>query len=283
MADHNICDACECVAHCSKQGCIPLTEPVIRRAEGGAAERATTPTREPGSGPTLSKKDLNKKDLNKLLNDFARACAFGEDVLARMAASKAIHEYLDAAFAALQGGDAASEAVTDEQIDALDDLVTMVRRLARSLHKAAPNEPLTGLALDYLERKGFNTGPLRSAVNCEWTNCVHRVGDVCCNERAALNSTEKSDGWLPIASAPKDGAMFLCWVSAVRWSAMDGGGSGSEHDVSQIDFCWWRRVPESPDGGYFDNASGQIGDSQGVTHWQPLPTAPKAHGGRDGK
>ena len=44
---------------------------------------------------------LNKKDLNKLLNDFARACAFGDDLLARMATSKAIHEYLDAAFAAL--------------------------------------------------------------------------------------------------------------------------------------------------------------------------------------
>lgn len=48
------------------------------------------------TGPNLS-----KKDLNKLLNDFARACAFGDDLLARMAASKAIHEYLDAAFAAL--------------------------------------------------------------------------------------------------------------------------------------------------------------------------------------
>lgn len=79
-------------------------------------------------------------------------------------------------------------AVLEEQIDALDDLVTMVRRLARALHKAAPAEPLTGLALDYLERKGFNKGPLRSAVNCEWTNCVHRVGDICCNDRVASQS-----------------------------------------------------------------------------------------------
>lgn len=89
-------------------------------------------------------------------------------------------------------------------------------------------------------------------------------------ERAAKLS------WQPIETAPKDGTMFLCWVGAERWSAVDGGGSGCAHDVSQIDFCWWRRVHESPDGGYFDNASGQIGDSQGVTHWMPLPGAPVA-------
>jgi hypothetical protein len=82
--------------------------------------------------------------------------------------------------------------------------------------------------------------------------------------------------WQPIETAPKDGTMFLCWVGAERWSAIDGEGSGRAHDVSQIDFCWWRRVHESPDGGYFDNASGQFGDSQGVTHWMPLPDAPCA-------
>jgi hypothetical protein len=54
---------------------------------------------------------LSKKDLNKLLNDFARACALGEDSIARMAASKAIHEYLDAAFSALAATAAPSAAV----------------------------------------------------------------------------------------------------------------------------------------------------------------------------
>lgn len=58
---------------------------------------------------------LSKKDLNKLLNDFARACAFGEDSIARMAASKAIHEYLDAAFSALAATSAHSAAVQQEE------------------------------------------------------------------------------------------------------------------------------------------------------------------------
>jgi hypothetical protein len=81
--------------------------------------------------------------------------------------------------------------------------------------------------------------------------------------------------WKPIETAPKDGGMFLGWVGAERWSGADGESSGHWHDTSAADFCWWRVVEGSPDGGYFDNASGQIGDSQGVTHWMPLPQPPK--------
>lgn len=82
------------------------------------------------------------------------------------------------------------------------------------------------------------------------------------------------DGWLPIENGPKDGTMFIGWVGAERWTALDGESSSHAHDVSCVDFCWWRQVAEAPDGGYFDNSSGQIGDSQGVTHWMPLPKAP---------
>jgi hypothetical protein len=81
--------------------------------------------------------------------------------------------------------------------------------------------------------------------------------------------------WKPIDEAPKDGTMFLGWVSAERWSGADGESSSHCHDTSTADFCWWRVVADSPDGGYFDNAAGQIGDSQGVTHWMPLPQPPK--------
>lgn len=82
--------------------------------------------------------------------------------------------------------------------------------------------------------------------------------------------------WQPIETAPKDGSMFLCWVWAERWSSPDGNDSSYPHDVSQIDFCWWRSRADLPDAGYFDAACGQIGDRQDVTHWMPLPAAPGA-------
>ena len=37
MTKYNICDACETVAHCSKHGCIPITQ--IRAAEGHHADK----------------------------------------------------------------------------------------------------------------------------------------------------------------------------------------------------------------------------------------------------
>lgn len=77
--------------------------------------------------------------------------------------------------------------------------------------------------------------------------------------------------WRPIESAPKDGSLFLCWVSAERWSQEDGGGSGRGADTSDVDFCQWR---DNNGNGYFMNMMGQLGDVQAITHWQPLPAAP---------
>ena len=82
--------------------------------------------------------------------------------------------------------------------------------------------------------------------------------------------------WQPIETAPKDGSLFLCWVSADRWSSPDGEGSGRSHDVSQIDFCNWRTQRDIPDCGWFEPCCGQIGDAQEVTHWMPLPPPPAA-------
>jgi hypothetical protein len=81
--------------------------------------------------------------------------------------------------------------------------------------------------------------------------------------------------WQPIETAPKDGAMFLCWVSAVRYGETDEGQQ-YQQDVSQVDFCSWRTQADIPDCGWFDPCCGQIGDQQGVTHWMPLPPPPTA-------
>jgi len=36
MTTHAICDACECVSHCSKNGCVPLT-PIFRAPSVGCS------------------------------------------------------------------------------------------------------------------------------------------------------------------------------------------------------------------------------------------------------
>jgi len=79
--------------------------------------------------------------------------------------------------------------------------------------------------------------------------------------------------WRPIETAPKDGNIFLCWVSAVNYGETDEGQQ-YQQDVSQADFCWWA---DGNDGnGYFDPACGRIADAQAVTHWMPLPAPPAA-------
>lgn len=85
--------------------------------------------------------------------------------------------------------------------------------------------------------------------------------------------TDTTDKWQPIETAPKDGTMFLCWVLAVRYRETDDGQQ-YQQDASQVDFCMWR-IHEDLNDGWFDPFCGQIGDSQDVTHWMPLPAPPK--------
>ena len=107
------------------------------------------------------------------------------------------------------------------------------------------------------------------------------VNQVATYAAQALDLTERLEhaqaqvAWQPIETAPKDGTLFIGWVASERWSSIDGEGSGRAHDTSQVDFCWWcNALPEVPDSGYFDNASGRIGDGQDITHWMPLPLPP---------
>jgi hypothetical protein len=81
--------------------------------------------------------------------------------------------------------------------------------------------------------------------------------------------------WRPIETAPKDGTLFLCWVSAVQYGESDEGQQ-YQIDVSQADFCQWQAFEEAPDGGWFEPCCGHISDQQAVTHWMPLPPAPTA-------
>ena len=81
--------------------------------------------------------------------------------------------------------------------------------------------------------------------------------------------------WQPIETAPKDGSLFLCWVSAIRYEEADEGRP-REVDVSQIDFCNWRTQADIPDCGWPEPCCWQIGDQQDITHWMPLPKPPIA-------
>lgn len=80
--------------------------------------------------------------------------------------------------------------------------------------------------------------------------------------------------WQPIETAPKDGSLFLCWVSAVSYGETDEGQQ-YQQDVSQVDFCQWHGFEEAPNGGWFEPCCGRISDSQDVTHWMPIPPAPE--------
>ena len=78
-------------------------------------------------------------------------------------------------------------------------------------------------------------------------------------------------GWQDIATAPRDGSMFLCWSSAVRFVEQDDGVADG-YDASECDFCVWK---DSEHGGYFDALSSPRADIEQVTHWMPLPEPPK--------
>lgn len=110
---------------------------------------------------------------------------------------------------------------------------------------------------------------LHVQLQCKVENLQHQL-DI-------LGQAQPMTDWQPIETAPKDGSLFLCWVSAVRYGETDEGQQ-YQQDVSQADFCSWRTQADIPDCGWFDPCCGQIGDEQGITHWMSI-TPPNAHHG----
>ena len=143
--------------------------------------------------------------------------------------------------------------LTDEQIDGFEHMAyvkTVKRGKSRHEHSRVLARAIESAA----------TAPL-----------LERIAEL---ERE-LEAVRKDAGWRPIETAPKDGTLFLCWVSAVRYGETDEG-QPYQQDVSQADFCNWCTQADIPDCGWFDPCCGQIGDSQAVTHWMPLPLPPDA-------
>lgn len=67
------------------------------------------------------------------------------------------------------------------------DLAALVRQLARSLRKAAPEHDLPVKALDYLKRKGLQGSPLRH--NVELSGLRRHFGEAPLERRVRLHRT----------------------------------------------------------------------------------------------
>lgn len=91
------------------------------------------------------------------------------------------------------------------------------------------------------------------------------------NALPALLDEVERNRWQPIATAPKDGSMFLAWVSAAHYGE-DDEGRPFEKDCSTVDFACWRNVEGGE--GYVDCMAAPHGDGYAATHWMPLPAAP---------
>lgn len=121
-----------------------------------------------------------------------------------------------------------------------------------------------------LTENGWDRSDLRTFAESEIRYMKTQIQDDWTTWLACARALEPK--WQPIETAPKDGRMFLCWVSAIRHTHINGE-FGIPTDVSEADFCQWNN---NDGNGYWDNMMGQIGDEYAVTHWMSLPEQPKA-------
>ena len=59
--------------------------------------------------------------------------------------------------------------------------------------RAALAQPAPAVQVVLRQPNLFAADPAAPAVNCEWTNCPRRVGDVCCNDRPAAPAVPAVD------------------------------------------------------------------------------------------
>lgn len=59
--------------------------------------------------------------------------------------------------------------------------------------RAALAQPAPAVQVVLRQPNLFAADPAAPAVNCEWTNCPRRVGDVCCNDRPAAPAVREQD------------------------------------------------------------------------------------------
>lgn len=77
-------------------------------------------------------------------------------------------------------------------------------------------------------------------------------------------------GWIPVGERmPEPGDVVLLWVAAERIGDTDG--EPYHMDTSEVSMGECR---EGSDGLYLDDFAFGHGDTEGITHWMPLPDAP---------
>ena len=97
--------------------------------------------------------------------------------------------------------------------------------------RAALAQPAPAVQVVLRQPNLFAADPAAPAVNCEWTNCPRRVGDVCCNDRPAAPAVrepltdEQIDAlWRAPMSADWEHREFARAIEAHH--GIGGGGNG---------------------------------------------------------
>lgn len=94
---------------------------------------------------------------------------------------------------------------------------------------------------------------------------------------AALRSQPPAPSWRPIDVLPASGREVI--LVALAWRKFGEHEDGTPCETSGVMITEGEYIPRHGDiGGYFMAFASPVGDSGGVTHWMPLPSAPSTEG-----